>query len=276
MIELGPDRALRAAVAGEGLNIVLVHGALATHQDWVAGPFGAIASVGRAIAIDRPGHGGSRRPRFEDSPVQHARQVRSGLDQLGVTRPVLVAHSFGSLVALALAADDPGYAAHLVLIAPVAFREVRLLEHSLLAPRAAPLIGPLWANMLSPIFDRAWVEAVHRLMFAPGAPPDSWRASYPWSDILDRERTVAEGEDFLALHPLAPDIPVNLAAIETPVTILAGTADLIVDWRSQGERLAGCLTRAHMKTVQGEGHMLHHNRPELVTDAITQALRVEV
>ena len=67
-VELGPDRSLHAITAGTGPEIVLVHGALATHRDWLDGAFAALAELGRVTAIDRPGHGLSRRPRFEGGP----------------------------------------------------------------------------------------------------------------------------------------------------------------------------------------------------------------
>ena len=102
-VELGPERSLHAVTGGSGTDIVLVHGALATHQDWLDGPFGALAELGRVTAVDRPGHGLSRRPRFEGDPALQAKQIHAGLQALGVHRAVLVGHSFAALASLAYA-----------------------------------------------------------------------------------------------------------------------------------------------------------------------------
>lgn len=38
-IALGSGRTLHAAAAGRGPDLVLVHGAITTHRDWLTGPF---------------------------------------------------------------------------------------------------------------------------------------------------------------------------------------------------------------------------------------------
>src|SRR5207237_3975823 len=128
-IELGPERSLHAAIAGAGADIVLLHGAMTTHLDWLDGPFEALAGRGRAIAVDRPGHGLSRRPRFAGDPQVQAAQLREGLRALDVRRPVLVGHSFGCLCALTYAERYPDEVAGLVLIGPLAIAEVRPFKH---------------------------------------------------------------------------------------------------------------------------------------------------
>ena len=109
-VTLDDERSLHAVTAGTGADIVLLHGALATHQDWLDGPFEALAPLGRTIAVDRPGHGLSRRPRFAGDPRVQARQLRDGLRALGVARPLLVGHSAGCLLALAFAEQFSGNA----------------------------------------------------------------------------------------------------------------------------------------------------------------------
>lgn len=269
--ELGNGRSLHAVIGGAGADIVLIHGALATHQDWLSGPFARIAELGRTLAIDRPGHGSSPRQRLDLSIREQAGQLQQGLATFGVQQAVVVAHSFGARLALALAERQPDMVVHLVLVAPAAFREFRLLEHSLIAPRAAPLFGPPLSASVPALFDRTWIEAIHRLMFAPGEPAPEWRARYPWEAILDRSRMTAEGEDFAELHPLSGLPDIDLSAVQVPVTIIAGMADLIVDPLSQSERLAKMMG-ARFLPVAGHGHMVHHSSPEIVIKAVAEAL----
>ena len=270
-VELGSGRSLHAVMAGRGPDIVLVHGAFATHRDWLDGPFAALTELGRVTAIDRPGHGASRRLRFEGGPRVHAAHIRDGLRALGVVRPIFVAHSFGALSALSFAEQFPAEAAGLVLVAPLAFPEFRPLEHTLFAPRALPFLGPFWAN-IGPAFDRPMLEAHHRIMFSPDKPPDTWKANYPWDHILDPAAVVANAEDFAAVHPWRLDSYVDLDAVRTPVQVLTGTADLIIEDLRQGRVLADRLPNAAVTRLEGVGHMLHHSRPDALVGAVWAAL----
>jgi pimeloyl-ACP methyl ester carboxylesterase len=121
-IDLGAERSLHAVQGGKGPDLLLIHGALATHGDWLEGPFDAFARRFRVTAVDRPGHGASSRPRFSGTPRDQARQIAEGLDRLGVGRTIVVGHSMGGLVALALAERFPERVAALVLVAPIRFR----------------------------------------------------------------------------------------------------------------------------------------------------------
>jgi pimeloyl-ACP methyl ester carboxylesterase len=271
-IELGAERSLHAALGGEGRDIVLLHGAIATHRDWLVGPFGELTRLGRVIAIDRPGHGRSRRLRFEAGPRAQAAQIRAGLEVLNVRRAIIVAHSFGSRTALAYAELFPEAVAQLVLVAPAAFPEIRPWEHAMLAPRAVPVAGPALAQIMAWAFDRPMLEMIHRLMFAPQSPGERWMRNYPWDSILDPMQSVAEGEEFVDLHPLGPSDPIDLGNITAPTHILAGTGDLILEDRRQAAPLSRILPNARLTLLEGVGHMLHHSAPDVVLAAVEQSL----
>ena len=120
-LDLGPGRSLHAVQQGAGRDVLLLHGAMTTHHDWLAGPAGALSEGARVTAIDRPGHGLSRRPRFVGTPRDQAGQIAGALDRLGVGPAVVVGHSFGALVAMALAERFPERIRQLVLIDPSSF-----------------------------------------------------------------------------------------------------------------------------------------------------------
>ncbi len=140
------------------------------------------------------------------------------------------------------------------------------------APRAAPIVGPLWARIMAGTFDRAMLEIMHRVMFAPDKPPENWKRTYPWERILDPDAAVANGEDFAAIHPLAPHARINIESIQTPAHVLSGMADLIVEDLRQAVPLARTLPNARHSRIEGVGHMLHHSRPDAVLNAVREAL----
>lgn len=270
-VELGPERSLHAVGQGSGPDLVLVHGALGTHHDWLVGPFDQLARDYRVTAIDRPGHGLSRRRRFDAAPREQAAQIRRGFDQLAISRPTLVAHSFGALVALAYAELFPDAIDRLVLVAPLAFPEPRLLEHSLLAPRSVPLFGPLFSNLAGATIDRAALALIQRLMFAPQPVPDYWQRSFPYDQQLEPRMMVVEGEDAAAILPLSAPGTINVAAIRTPTQIVTGASDRIIEGGRQARLLARLMPDADLTVLNGIGHMPHHMAPDAVLQAIRAA-----
>jgi pimeloyl-ACP methyl ester carboxylesterase len=271
-IELGEGRSLHLVRRGRGPAVVLVHGALVDHQDWVIAADRARLEGG-LIALDRPGHGLSRRPRFEAAPHRQAAQIRAGLQVMGIDRPVLAGHSMGGAVALAFAADFPDEVAGLLLAAPIAFPEFRPIEHTYLAPRAAPLSGPALAAVTRVSTDNLFWPLVCRLMFSPLAPSAEWLGAYPTEKVTQPEKTVAEGEDSAAVFPGSPGAVVDFSRIQAPVRVLYGARDKIVDPSRHAERLPAVLPQAVTTRIDDAGHMIHHAAPDVLARELAGLLK---
>ena len=119
---------------GEGPAVVLLHGNGVMLQDFeVSGVLGLAARHHRVIAFDRPGFGYSDRPRTTVwTPRAQAELIGKALKEIGVERAVVVGHSWGTLVALALAlnhreADGSGPAIRLL------FRHPSFRRHPLIS-----------------------------------------------------------------------------------------------------------------------------------------------
>lgn len=91
--------------AGEGDAVVLLHGNGLTVEDWsLAGIVDDAARAYRVVAFDRPGFGYSAQPSDRVWTAQaQADVLAEALDRLGLARAVVVGHSWGTLVAIALA-----------------------------------------------------------------------------------------------------------------------------------------------------------------------------
>lgn len=272
-INLGSGRSLHVHREGAGPDLVLIHGAMTTSHDWLLSPvFKAVIESHRVTVVDRPGHGLSRRPRLGGTPREQADQIAAGLRKLGITRAVVAAHSYGGLVALAMAERHPALVAELVLLAPLAFPEPRLIEHSMLAPRALPFFGPLFARFAEfTQFDRPMVDLLHTVMFAPAQVPASWKVTYPYPLILNAGTIVAEAEDAASMLPMSPAGTINMRNIQTPTQVLTGTSDRVVEDDRQAKTLARQLPCASLIEVEGAGHMLHHSHAQLVLRSLRAA-----
>src|SRR3990170_3227265 len=83
--------------------LVLLQGASGNLEDMRLVLGETLARRWRVLLFDRPGHGLSSRSGGADdaSPARQAALIHDALGRLGVTRPILVAHSLGGAVATA-------------------------------------------------------------------------------------------------------------------------------------------------------------------------------
>ena len=127
---------------GEGPPVVLLHGNVVTAEDWVwSGVFDRVARNRRVLAFDRPGFGYSDRPQGSVwTAAEQADLLRKAFDRLGVGRPVVAGHSWGTLVALELALGHPDAVGGLVLLAGYYGPSVRA-DVPLVALSAIPVVG---------------------------------------------------------------------------------------------------------------------------------------
>ncbi len=97
---------VRYVDVGEGPAVVLLHGFASSIENWVT-VMPQLVKDHRIIAIDMRGFGWTDRPVADYSPTAQAKLLKAVLDERKVGKISLVAHSYGSSVALAFALDYP-------------------------------------------------------------------------------------------------------------------------------------------------------------------------
>lgn len=106
--------ALRYTDRGQGPAVVLLHGYGSSLDAWDP-VVPALETRHRVVALDLKGFGRSARPEGDYSPAAQAALVLGLLDRLGIDRTAVVAHSWGSSVALAMALAAPERVTRLAL-----------------------------------------------------------------------------------------------------------------------------------------------------------------
>jgi pimeloyl-ACP methyl ester carboxylesterase len=91
---------------GDGPTVLLLHGFASSLGVW-AGVQPALSKDHRVVSLDLKGFGWTDRPRGDYSPQAQADLVFALLDELGVQDFAVVAHSWGSSVALAITLAQP-------------------------------------------------------------------------------------------------------------------------------------------------------------------------
>jgi pimeloyl-ACP methyl ester carboxylesterase len=269
-LDEGPDDTSRTGGA-ERSPVVLLHGNAVTLDDWVlSGVFGLAARSRRVVAFDRPGFGYSERPRDRAwTPAAQAELLRRACGRLGVKRPVVVGHSWGTLVALAWALQAPQEVAGLVLASGYYYPSTRL-DAALVTPAALPVLGDLLNHTVSPLLTRMTLPGTLRTMFAPRGVPDRFRDAFPKALIPRPKQIRAMSQEGAIMVPAAAALRRHHGGFSCPSVVMTGDADRVVDPDDQSVRLAHELNNAELRIVPGAGHMVHHAVPLEVAEAINQ------
>lgn len=224
-------------------SILALHGWGRSHRDF-DGVFGAPPPLA-AFAVDLPGFGATPPPLSAWGTEQYARCLEAILPQMN-KRIVVVGHSFGGRVALALAAAHPDIVRALVLTG------VPLLRGS---QRRAALGYRLIkrANQIGLLGDERLEVARKRY----------GSADYRAADGVMREvfvKVVAESYEEL------------IARVHCPVSLLWGALDADVP-PTIAERARPLFATATLEIVEGCGHLIPTQAPEALRRVIDGSIR---
>lgn len=252
---------------GSGPVVVLLHGNSGMAQDFeAAGLVDRLAAGHRVIAFDRPGFGYSKRPRGRFWTVDHQAQLLlRALRQLDVAEALVFAHSWGTLVAMAMAALEPGIIRGLVLASGYYYPTFRV-DAALQAGPAIPLLGDLLRFTVSPWLSwLAWPLQVRRI-FSPMPVPDAFRRLPKWLSLRPLQLRAAAAESAMMV-PAVALMKSGYAGLVMPVTIMAGRGDKMADPDYHSVRLHRELLQSELRLVEG-GHMLHHFAQDEIVEAV--------
>lgn len=253
---------------GSGTPVVLLHGNGVTVQDYEASGLLDLAAAGhRVIAFDRPGFGYSDRPRTTLwTPQAQAVLLAAALEQIGIERAVVVGHSWGAMVALAMALNRPDRVGGLVLLSGYYYGTARpdVVPFSL---PATPIIGDVLAHTLSPLSRALVGPAVIKASFSP-APISPKFAKFPIGLTLRPSQVHATAADTAMMVPGAAALSRRYAELDLPVIIMAGEGDVIAHVSRHAARLADDVAGSELRVVPGQGHLFHYAVPDQVVAAI--------
>ena len=259
---------------GEGSPVVLIHGNAASGEDWMtSGVAELLLQSHRVIIFDRPGFGHSERPRGHFwTAAQQAELIHNALRQLGVERAVVVGHSWGAIVALALAERHQANVAGLVLLSGYYFWTLR--PDALMAlPGALPVLGDVLRHTVLPPLGWLQMPLLKWAMFSPARAPARFQAEYSVAMALRPSQIRASAMDGALMIQGALALREGYKNLTLPVIIIAGDGDKIV-FRRNAEQLHDSITGSVLQIIKGAGHMVHHLAPRQVAEAIDRVAKM--
>ena len=250
---------------GTGPCVVVLHGNGSMLEDLSSsGLIDQLAEKYRVIALDRPGFGGTSRDTSEAwTPEREAALLSEVLEVLGVERAVVVAHSWGTLVALSLALRQP------ILLSGYYYPTTRL-DVALQTPASLPMLGNLLRHTVLPLIARLSAPAAFRKLFKPLPVPQRFVDEYSVGMATRPSQLKSTADDTVSMPGAARALSAHYGEIDVPVRLIAGAEDAIVSTAEQSERLDEALPSSSLVILEGVGHMTHHARPDLVVLAVDQ------
>jgi pimeloyl-ACP methyl ester carboxylesterase len=253
---------------GNGDPVVLLHGNGAMAEDFeLSGLSNAVGAQHHVIIFDRPGYGYSSRPDNKDwTAEEQAALLHQALKQLGIERPILVGHSWGTFVAIAWALAHPDEVRGLALLSGYYYPSFRP-DTKLLASPALPVVGTVMRYTTSPLSGRALWPTVSKQIFSPEEIPDRFK-SYPvWLSLRPGQLWASAVESGMMTNT-AKRLSQRYRELTMPVLIMAGTGDKIANPDDNSRRLHHDLPGSILRMKDGVGHMIHYACPDEIAAAI--------
>ncbi|WP_170328534.1 alpha/beta fold hydrolase [Ruegeria arenilitoris] len=242
-------------------TLVMIHGLTGQLQHFTYALVDLLADDYHVIAVDRPGCGYSTRDKADLGRLpEQGRMIQEFLDAKGITDAILVGHSLGGAVSLAMALDHPEKIKALALLAPLTqklsstpqvFKPLEIRTEWLRSLIGHTLAVPLAAKTAPHTLD---------VVFAPDPAP---------ADFLDRaggalglrpSAFVTGSQDVVGLEASLEAQMARYGDLTVPGGILYGAQDAILRPRTQGDPMAQF--GLSNERIDGAGHMILITAPE--------------
>jgi len=252
---------------GTGPTLVLLHGNGSMIEDFQSsGLIDLAAKKYRVIAFDRPGFGHSSRPRdVVWTPEAQANLFASALRDLDAPPAIVLGHSWGTLVASALALNHPQQVQGLVLASGYYYATPRA-DVAILSHPAIPVIGDVMSHTISPLLARVVWPLILRKIFGPSPVPKKFDGFPEEMAVRPSQIRAIAGETALMI-PSASRLQKAYCGLQMPVAIVAGEDDRLIK-SDQAVRLNRDIRQSTLRCIPGTGHMVHQTATAEVIAAI--------
>ncbi|NCE87408.1 alpha/beta hydrolase [Pseudomonas sp. Q1] len=256
---------------GKGPPLVMIHGLMGSSRNLTYALSGQLRERFRVITLDRPGSGYSTRHSgtAPDLPAQ-ARQIAAFIKTLDLDKPLVLGHSLGGAIALALALDHPHAVSGLVLVAPLTHPQ-RMLPPVFLSLAVRPAWLRRWlSHTLTMPIGLLTQRAVVKGVFAPDAPPTDFATRGGGLLGMRPDNFYAASTEINRVNDDLPDMVKRYPQLSLPIGLIYGARDKVLDFQKHGQALASKVPGLKLQVVEGRGHMLPITATERVAAVVEQ------
>ena len=253
---------------GTGQDIFLIHGVPGSLEDWDP-VIGDLSSKFRITIYDRPGHGYSSAKNIEYNLSHNADIALEIIKKLNLKNVVVVGHSYGGSVIMALAVRNPHQIKTFISVAGA----TNLVEgiEPIFSIIRIPIIGRGFAAVASSFIGPDMIKDGVKEAFHPNEHiiPDVYIDSRVkiW---LQTKVLVTTAREELNLNSDLEKIIPNYGSISKRFYILHGENDLLVP-KKDSEILHNLIKDSKLLMLSNTGHQVQYERPEILIKTIEEA-----
>jgi pimeloyl-ACP methyl ester carboxylesterase len=242
---------------GTGPPLLFVHGLSGQMYNFTYSLLDKLRHNYRVVILDRPGNGYSTLPAKASVTIfDHARIISRFCQELKLGPSLIVGHSLGGAIALALALNDPEQVAGLALLAPVTHRPERVPPPFDGMAIESPLRRRVIAWTLATPLSIANRDLALAMLFGPQPVAPDFAVRGGGLLNLRPSSFISASAELVATQSDLVEMPARYKDLTVPVGILYGTGDRILDPAAQGKELAAKVQGAELELIEGAGHMI--------------------
>jgi pimeloyl-ACP methyl ester carboxylesterase len=247
---------------GAGPALVMIHGLAGNLMHFTYALADELAGDFRVVMVDRPGCGYSERPDGAPADLKaQAATLAKFMRGLGLKRPLVVGHSLGGALSLAIALDHPDCAGALALIAPLTHVPDKVPDVFKGLIIRSPTLRKVIAWTLATPLGILRGEKALKEVFGPEPAP----ADFPFraGGLLGLRPSAfcSASSDAVLAEYVLPNYVARYASLALPMGMLFAKSDRLLDYRAQGEAMKATCPALDLELTEG-GHMLPMTAPD--------------
>lgn len=247
---------------GAGPDLVMIHGLAGNLMHFTYALADKLSGDFRVIIVDRPGCGYSERPEGAPADLKaQAATLAKFMRALGLKQPLVVGHSLGGALSLAIALDHPDCAGALALIAPLTHVPDKVPDvFKGLIIRSPALRKVIAWTLATPLGILRGEQALKEVFGPEPAPADFPLRAGGLLGLRPKAFCSASSDAVLAEYVL-PNYVARYGSLALPMGMLFARGDRLLDYRAQGEAMKMSCPTLDLELMDG-GHMLPMTAPD--------------
>jgi pimeloyl-ACP methyl ester carboxylesterase len=245
-----------------GPALVMIHGLAGNLMHFTYALADELSGDFRVIIVDRPACGYSERP--DGAPADltaQAATLAKFMRALGLKQPLVVGHSLGGALSLAIALDHPDCAGALALIAPLTHVPDKVPDvFKGLIIRSPTLRKVIAWTLATPLGILRGEKALTEVFGPEPAPADFPIRAGGLLGLRPKAFCSASSDAVLAEYVL-PGYVARYDSLALPMGMLFARGDRLLDYRAQGEAMKTVCPALDLELMDG-GHMLPMTAPD--------------
>ena len=261
---------LRVYQTGSGPDILLIHGLPGCIEDWET-IIPELSKKYRVTAYDRPGHGFSSANKLKYNVGQNVDIAFALIYKLKLNNPIVVGHSYGGTMVVAMAERNPANVKALVAVSPATI--ARGKPDTIFYILETPVVGVLALKAVKLFTGCRMIEDGVNKAFSPNinaVPPDYVQTRCMIFTQSKAARTMSMEEMTIRLD--VKNMSPSYSKIKKPLFIVHGESDVEVPvW--DGIFLKNEVAGSSLTVLKNTGHMVQYAKPAALIQVIEEAAR---